>query len=158
MCWPRSGIPANRLPYYRTTSRAMSEIVFTDDALDDLRRLGPDTVPKVLKKISLLAEDPMAGHPLGEDLTGFRKLVVGRSTWRIVYRISADRTVEICEIWAVGARANAEVYAETVRRVRRAGARQPDFYQLLNVFERLGLATPESLAAQPPVVREPVPD
>ena len=84
----------------------MTEIAFTDAAIDDLRRIGPSAVPKVLKKVLLLLDSPRAGYPLGGDLTGFRKLVVGRNTWRIVYRLVDDKTIEICEIWAVGARAD----------------------------------------------------
>ena len=68
----------------------MSDVVFTALAVDDLRRIGPDAVPKVLKKILLLLENPEAGYPLGGELTGFRKLVVGRNMWRVVYRIAED--------------------------------------------------------------------
>jgi mRNA interferase RelE/StbE len=39
----------------------MAEISFTDEAVDDLRRIGPDAVPKVLKKVLLLAENAEAG-------------------------------------------------------------------------------------------------
>src|SRR5580704_2915690 len=105
----------------------MTEITFTDAAIDDLRRIGPSAVPKVLKKILLLLDSPAAGYPLGGDLTGFRKLVVGRNTWRIVYRLIDDKAVEICEIWAVGARADAEVYAEAIARVQSAAGRRIEF-------------------------------
>ena len=103
----------------------MTEITFTDTAIDDLRRIGPSAVPKVLKKVLLLLDSPRAGYPLGGDLTGFRKLVVGRNTWRIVYRLVDDKTIEICEIWAVGARADAEIYAEATARVQGAPASVP---------------------------------
>lgn len=52
----------------------MTEITFTDAAIDDLRRIGRDAVPKVLKKVLLLLGSPTAGYQLGGDLTGFRKL------------------------------------------------------------------------------------
>src|SRR6266550_2934102 len=100
----------------------MIEITFTDAAIDDLRKIGPNAVPKVLKKILLLLDSPTAGYPLGGDLTGFRKLVVGHNTWRIVYRLVDEKSVEICEIWAVGARADAEVYAEAAARVKSAAS------------------------------------
>ena len=80
----------------------MTEITFTDAAIDDLRKIGPSAVPRVLKKVLLLLDSPSAGYPLGGDLTGFRKLVVGRNTWRIVYRLVDDKTIEVCEVWAVG--------------------------------------------------------
>jgi mRNA interferase RelE/StbE len=119
----------------------VADVVFTDPAIDDLRRIGPDAVPKVLKKILLLLENSEAGYPLGGELTGFRKLVVGRNTWRIVYRITDDKTVEICEIWAVGERADAEVYAEAQARVRAAGGSRPDVVRLGEVIDRLGAFT-----------------
>ena len=103
----------------------MAELSFIDDAIDDLRRLGPEVVPKVLRKILMLLDEPEAGYPLGGELTGYRKLIVGRNTWRIVYRITEDKSVEICEVWAVGPRANAEVYAEATARVSAAGLSKP---------------------------------
>lgn len=134
----------------------MAEVVFTDAAIDDLRRIGPDAVPKVLKKVLLLVEDAEAGHPLGGELTNFRKLVVGRNTWRIVYRITEEATVEICEIWAIGARADAEIYREAVARLHSADGGRPEIASLATVVEQLG-----RLAGDIPVPtekeRDPVP-
>lgn len=134
----------------------MVEILFTDAAIDDLRRLGPDAVPKVLKKLLLLEENPEAGYPLGGDLTGFRKLVVGRNTWRIVYRVTDDKQIEVCEVWAVGRRADAQVYAEAAQRVHGASEQTPVMLRLATVLERLGKL---SGTRQPAVEerREPVP-
>jgi mRNA interferase RelE/StbE len=135
----------------------MASITFTDDALDDLRRIGPDAVPKVLKKILLLADDAEAGYPLGGDLTGFRKLVVGRNTWRIVYRITADKTIEVCEIWAIGARADAEVYREATMRLQRASETKSHLVALAQVVDKLGKLAGDLVLEQAPP-REPVPD
>jgi mRNA interferase RelE/StbE len=135
----------------------MAEVTFTDAAIDDLRRIGPDAVPKVLKKVLLLVDDAEAGYPLGGELTGFRKLVVGRNTWRIVYRITDDKTVEICEVWAVGARADAEVYAEATARIKAAGEVRPELVKLARVIEQLGRAAGGIVVTNPPP-REPVPD
>ncbi|MEU4830215.1 type II toxin-antitoxin system RelE/ParE family toxin [Streptosporangium sp. NPDC023615] len=135
----------------------MSDVVFTDPAIDDLRKIGPDAVPKILKKIFLLLENPEAGYPLGGELTGFRKLVVGRNTWRVVYRITDDKAVEICEVWAVGERADAEVYAEAKARVRAVGGARPDIVRLGEVIDRLGTPTDHIHVEKVPV-REPVPD
>ncbi|WP_084958978.1 type II toxin-antitoxin system RelE family toxin [Thermoactinospora rubra] len=135
----------------------MADVVFTAAAVDDLRRIGPDAVPKVLKKILLLLENPEAGYPLGGELTCFRKLVVGRSTWRVVYRITEDKSVEICEIWAVGERADAEVYAEAAARVRAAGKSRPEVVRLGQIIERLG-ALADHLRVDRSPSREPVPD
>lgn len=136
----------------------MGGVVFTDAALDDLRRIGPAAVPRVLKKVILLEQDPRAGAPLGGELTGFRKLVVGRNTWRIVYRILEDNvSVEICEVWAVGARRDAEVYADATDRVRKAAETRPELIPLAQVVQRLGgLAQVAEVPTAPP--RDPVPD
>lgn len=136
----------------------MVEVTFTDAAIDDLRKIGPDAVPKVLKKVLLLLDSPTAGYPLGGELTGFRKLVVGRNTWRIVYRVVDEKTIEICEIWAVGARADAEIYAEATSRVTSAAEQRPEFRKLADVIERLGRLSGDVLPPTTAPAREPVPD
>ncbi|GAA1703142.1 hypothetical protein GCM10009765_60660 [Fodinicola feengrottensis] len=135
----------------------MAEISFTDAAIDDLRHIGPGAVPKILKKVLLLQDNPETGHPLGGELTGYRKLVVGRNTWRIVYRITAEKRVEICEVWAVGATADAEIYAEATTRVRAASDR-PEFLPLAEVIERLGRLAGDLTAVKQETAGEPVPD
>ena len=135
----------------------MTEIAFTDAAIDDLRRIGPDAVPKVLKKVLILLDSPGAGYPLGGELTGFRKLIVGRNTWRIVYRVVDEKHIEICEVWAVGARADAEVYAEASTRVQAAAGQRPEILKLADVIERLGKLS-GGVAAPVTPSREPVPD
>jgi mRNA interferase RelE/StbE len=129
----------------------VAEVTFTDAAVDDLRRIGPSAVPRVLRKVLLLVDNPEAGYPLGGDLTGFRKLVVGRNTWRIVYRVTEDKSVEICEIWAVGWRADAEVYGAATARIAEATRRRPELRPLAELIERLGrlagdVAAPETVA------------
>lgn len=132
----------------------MVEVAFTDAAIDDLRRLGPDVAPKVLKKVMILLDNPAAGHPLGGELTGFRKLVVGRNHWRIVYRLLDDGKIEIWEIWCVGARSDAEVYAEATSRVADVAGTSPDLQRLEDVIGRLGRLAGD--VVEPP--RDPVPD
>lgn len=134
----------------------MAEITFTAAAVDDLRRIGPDAVPRVLKKILMLTDDVEAGYPLGGELTQFRKLVVGRNTWRVVYRITDDKAIEICEIWAIGARADSEVYREALARVRAAGTDRPAVVQLAEVIEHLGRIA-RDITPPPVTPREPVP-
>jgi mRNA interferase RelE/StbE len=135
----------------------MAEVLFTDAAIDDLRRLGPDVVPEVLKKIQILFDNPEAGHPLGGELTGFRKLVVGRNHWRIVYRITADGAIEVCEVWCVGVRSDAEVYAEASARVAEMADQDSTLARLADVIGRLGRLAGD-VVVEEPVVREPVPD
>ncbi len=110
-------------------------------------------MPRVLKKLLVLETNPEAGLPLGDELTGFRKLVVGRNTWRIVYRIKAT-DVEICEIWAVGARSDGEVYAEAAARVMESG--NPEIANLAEVAVRLGRLAGLEVPTEP--IRNPVPD
>jgi mRNA interferase RelE/StbE len=135
----------------------MTEITFTDPAIDDLRRIGPDAVPRVLRKVLILLDSPYAGYPLGGELTGFRKLVVGRNTWRIVYRLVDEKQIEICEVWAVGARADAEVYAEATARVHASSGQRPEVRKLADVIDSLGkLSGGITVPAAP--TRDPVPD
>src|SRR5581483_8035130 len=119
----------------------MAEVRFLDAAVEDLHRLAPDVVKRVLKKVLLLEENPKVGAPLGGPLTGYRKLVVGNRDWRIVYRETADGDVEVCEIWAVGARADDEVYEEAAARVAAMGP-GPTAHALAQVLVRLGHALP----------------
>ena len=124
----------------------MAEIVFTDAAIDDLRRLGRSVAPRILKKILLLETNAYAGQPLAKDLATYRKLVVGDNTWRVVYRVDDAGAPVICEIWAAGARSDAEVYAEASARVEVAKTTQPELVGLAEVVERLG-----ALAGDTPV-------
>jgi mRNA interferase RelE/StbE len=97
----------------------MASIELTTDALEDLLELDGSVLPRVLKKLVMLEQDPEAGRPLGRrsksDLTTFRKVVVGDRDWRIIYRIEEDGTVVV--IWVIAARSDDEVYSEAVRRI-----------------------------------------
>jgi mRNA interferase RelE/StbE len=68
-----------------------------------------------------------------------------------------DKQIEICEIWAVGERADAEVYAEASRRVAAVASQQPEFHKLADVVERLGRLA-HDISAPQAEVREPVPE
>ncbi|MBC6446565.1 type II toxin-antitoxin system RelE family toxin [Actinokineospora xionganensis] len=135
----------------------MPDVVFTDAAIDDLRRLGPDVAPRVLKKIQLLFDNPEVGVPLGGKLTGFRKLVVGRNHWRVVYRVDESGAIEVCEVWCVGVRSDAEVYAEATSRVAEISNEKPALVRLVDVINRLGRLAGDTIVEE---VRqaEPVPD
>lgn len=133
------------------------QIVFIDAALDDLRRVGPSVAPRILKKILLLQHDPEAGEPLGGDLTGYRKLVVGNRQWRVVYRVDDQGAVVICEIWAPGARSDSEVYTEATGRVAAAVDARPALVTLRDTIERLGRAA-GAVEATEGSIAEPVPD
>jgi mRNA interferase RelE/StbE len=128
-----------------------------EGARDDLLKLAPSIMPVVLKKLLLLADAVDAGAPLRGELAGYRKLVAGRHHWRIVYRIAVDGQVEVCEVWCVGARADAEVYAEAVSRVEQAAQSEPCFIPLRDAVQQLGEAA-LSLLPLPLPIPEPVPD
>jgi mRNA interferase RelE/StbE len=66
---------------------------------------------------------------------------------------SCEKHIEICEVWAVGARADAEATA----RVRVASGKRLEIRKLADVIERLGkLSGGVTVAAVS--AREPVPD
>ena len=135
-----------------------------DPAIDDLDRLlklDPQIVRQVLKKMLLLERDPRAGAPLVGDLIGWRKLTVGDRHWRIVWRITTDdvgnEIVEIAEVWAAGARSDADVYEEMSRRVA-ALPQSPTSIALADVVAILGRSAVGVVAAEEPAVAEPVPE
>lgn len=113
-------------PRKRTGQSGPAEVWLTVPAVEDLRRLDGAPLVWALKKMLLLETDPLAGEPLLGSLVGYRKLVVGSRDWRIIWRAIRDGrgtlTVEITEVWAVGARSDDEVYAEMGSRVASLGA------------------------------------
>ncbi len=135
----------------------------TEDAVDDLASLNRHNPPAVrwcLKKMLLLERSPRAGEPLLGDLIGFRKLTVGDRHWRIVWRITDHREggvlIDVAEVWAAGARADSEVYAEMRQRVAKLGD-DPRTQALAHVVEILGKAG-RGLEPRPEPIAEPVPD
>lgn len=100
------------------------ELRFTDAAIEDLvvlQKKNRQALQWAMKKFVLIERDPEAGAPLGGGLHGFRKLTLGDRDWRIIWRVTYEESgeviVDIAEIWALGARKDAEVYAEMNRRV-----------------------------------------
>jgi mRNA interferase RelE/StbE len=112
-------------------------------AEEDLRQVGRQDIPRVLKKIALLETDVHAGYPLGGELTGFRRLVRGD-----------QKSVDICEIWEVRHRRDSEVYQEASRRVRRAATARPELLSLAELMNALDQVDAE---VRPPPA-DPVPD
>jgi mRNA-degrading endonuclease RelE of RelBE toxin-antitoxin system len=69
-------------------------IRYTPVAAESIRRLHPSIKQAIREEIRGLAVDPVRGHPLTLELTGFRSLRVSR--YRVIYRVrEADRAVEI---------------------------------------------------------------
>lgn len=126
--------PDGARAYVRLTAPALSD-------LEALLKKDPQIVRWALKKMLLLERSPDAGEPLLGELIGWRKLTVGDRDWRVVWRVSTDTegavTVTIAEVWAVGARTDAEVYVEMTDRVAAAG-QSPTTLALAEVIQILG--------------------
>ena len=100
------------------------------EVVDDLRRyVDSGNLPLFFKKLLRLEEVGRdAGLPLGGGLTGWRKIVVGDRTWRIVFRMNADETV--ATVWVVGDRDDAACYEEARCRVEALGDARPQAVSL----------------------------
>lgn len=135
-----------------------------EPAFDDLRallRLDPQIVRWAVKKMLLLERNPEAGAELHGMLIGWRKLTVSNRDWRIIWRVTSDESgtvvVDVAEVWAVGARADSEVYEEMRSRVATLPA-APKTVALAEVIERLGKAATGLSATPEPATADPVPD
>lgn len=135
-----------------------------EPAFEDLRallRLDPQIVRWAVKKMLHLERDPEAGAELHGKLIGWRKLTVSNRDWRIVWRVASDESgtliVDVAEVWAVGARADSEVYEEMRSRVA-ALPPAPRTVTLSEVIERLGKVATGLWANPEPPATEPVPD
>ncbi len=100
-------------------------VELTDDAVADLARyVETDVFPRLLAKLVRLEEvGKDAGQPLGRDLAGWRKIVVGDRNWRIIFTTDPDETV--ATVWVIGDRADDAVYAEAQSRVATLAKAQP---------------------------------
>ena len=129
-------------PNKRATPKLQgAEVWLTDPAGADLQRLNGAPLVWALKKMLLLQTDPQASEPLLGSLIGYRKLVVGNRDWRIVWRASTDErgtlTIEVAEVWAVGARSDSDVYTEMTQRVASLGD-TPVRRSLSEILDELG--------------------
>ena len=100
----------------------MANVQLTEDALEDLRDLDGSAQKSVLKGLRKLADNPhQYGAPLGRrnsgDLTGFRKLVVGRNTYRILYLVHDDVEPTLVVVWIIADRADDHVYQMAISRL-----------------------------------------
>lgn len=99
----------------------MAKVQLTDEAREDVRDLDGAARKLVLRAMKKLETEPeKRGEPLGNNagggnLTGFRKLVVGDRTYRIIYSIERDVVVVI---WVIGARADSACYELAVSRLK----------------------------------------
>jgi mRNA interferase RelE/StbE len=135
-----------------------------EPAFDDLRallRLDPQIVRWAIKRMLLLERNPQAGAELHGTLIGWRKLTVSNRDWRIVWRVYSDESgtviVDVAEVWAVGARADSEVYDEMRSRVATLPP-APRTVALSEVIERLGKVAAGLSASPEPPATAPLPD
>ncbi len=131
--------------------------------MDDLERLlrkrDPQVVRWAFKKMIHLEQNPEAGDALLAGLMGWRKLTVGDRDWRLVWRVTHDDTgafiVDVAEIWAFGARSDAEVYTEMEDHIA-AAPQTSHTLALAGVVATLGRLgegldpTPEPVSPEPP--------
>lgn len=105
-------------------------VEMTEDAVSDLRRYAASgNLPLFLKKLLRLEEvGKEAGLPLGGGLSGYRKIVVGDRTWRIVFTTDSDETV--ATILVVGDRDDAACYEEAQRRIDAMSRHRPETISL----------------------------
>jgi mRNA interferase RelE/StbE len=132
--------------------------------VEDLRVLlkrDPQIVRWALKKMLLLERDPEAGEALRGGLIGWRKLTVSDRDWRVIWRVTHDESgrvvVDVAEVWAVGARSDAEVYAEMAERVSTLG-KTPLAHAISDVMARLGKAGTGLYATPEPEAVSDLPD
>ena len=100
-------------------------VELTSEAVADLGSYAEtEALPKFLTKlIRLEMIGKEVGIPLGRDLAGFRKIVVGNRDWRIVFQMSADDTT--AKVWVIGDRGDNACYEEATRRVQQLGKSHP---------------------------------
>lgn len=83
-----------------------------DEAADLIRTMHPDLKKRVKVTLQALLVAPFSGKALGDELEGLRSSRVGH--YRIVYRVSEDRLIEIV---AIGPRIS--IYGATLRLIQR---------------------------------------
>lgn len=125
-----------------------------------MRKGDPQVVRWALKKMIHLEQNPEAGDALLGGLLGWRKLTVGDRAWRLVWRVTHDDAgeaiVDVAEIWAFGARSDAEVYHEMEARIATA-PRTLHTKALADVLATLGRLTHDIEATPEPTTPEPPP-
>lgn len=119
-----------------------------DEAVEDLARYAEtDVFPRLLAKLIRLEEvGKDAGQPLGRDLTGWRKIVVGDRDWRIIFTMNRDET--IATVWVIGDRADAACYEEAQRRVQALAKDQPHAASLAATMFQLSQARKDAKRAK----------
>jgi len=148
----------------RHPDAAGTVVRLTSDAVADLDRMlrkgDPQVVRWAFKKMIHLEQNPEAGDPLLGGLMGWRKITVGDRDWRLVWRVTHDQAgavvVDVAEVWAFGARSDAEVYEEMQARIATTPT-TPQTAALAEVLVTLGKLTEDLEATAEPAATEPLP-
>jgi mRNA interferase RelE/StbE len=93
----------------------VTKLRIPDDVAALVRNLHPHLKQKIRSALQAIVSDPRAGKALRDELSGLRSFRVSR--FRIVYRISVGRKLEIV---AIGPRDR--IYQDTFLRIKREQA------------------------------------
>lgn len=104
----------------------MWEVVYTDAARKDLRKIDGSLQRQVVRAIEKVAQNPLPkneggyGDPLGNkgslDLRGYLKIKLRASGIRVVYRVEEEDG--IMRVIIIGVRSDEEVYRLAVKRIQ----------------------------------------
>ena len=112
-------------------------VELTRDAEEDLARYAVSgSLDRFLAKLVRLEDvGKDAGLPLGRNLAGWRKIVVGDRDWRIIFKLDQGETVGTVRV--IGDRADEECYREAERRVVAAQRSTPEMSSLAAALVKL---------------------
>jgi len=121
----------------------VARVQLTEDAREDLRDLEGSARKSVIKGLKKLEAAPgQYGEPLGSrqsgNLTGFRKLIVGNKTYRIIYWVqdnAENDDVDLVVVWVIAERADDQAYDLALSRLQMMQHRE-----VANDLERLLVA------------------
>ena len=95
-------------------NRRKKIIRVSDDTAAQIRGMHPEIKRRIRYGLQEIFANPDAGKSLKDELQGLKSYRVGR--FRIIYRVSSDRTIEIV---AIGPRK--AIYELTLREIRKEG-------------------------------------
>ena len=100
-------------------------ILYREEAIEDIEALDGSIRPQVMKMIRRVAENPLPqreggygvelGNKNGVDLTGCLKIKLKKAGIRVIYTL--ERSGQDMTVVIVGMRADLEVYKETAKRL-----------------------------------------
>lgn len=103
----------------------MARVQLTDDAREDMRTLDGSARKAVIKALRKLETEPRRyGEPLDSlqsgDLTGFRKLVAGNDSYRIIYWFedNAPNGVDLVVAWVIADSPDDRAYEVALQRLQ----------------------------------------